>query len=391
MLFVFLTFPSGTGKSHLIAAIQKYVDHRHLKGRHTVTTMTGTAAIQIGGSMLHSFLRLPLISPSRQCTDLIDADQFSQESNPHTADRPTESESQSNSSSSSSPSTNKRKKTIAAETSQRLHRINHMICDEVSMLSGQTLAHIISDHINSALQKSDGTCLGDCSYLFLDDFFQLDPSEGNALWKDLHCAEVREAVLKDSRRKDSVGRALIRQTIWQSLIHVIFLDRVIYQNRAAFVTALNRFKREEDTFEDWKLLFAKRCIPCQPASKHSPPDRVVHLTSLVCSNSQRIKHNWQAALAHASAHNKTLIFAPTSDTYRSNPLPFFIANTVLSGKHDDKDTRRLKNYHPAVNIFVPGMHVMCLENLAPELGIANGTFGAVVGIVPAKEDKDAQP
>ncbi|MCS2591789.1 AAA family ATPase [Bacteroides thetaiotaomicron] len=54
---VFLTGKAGTGKSTFL----RYVCE-HTKKKHVVLAPTGIAAINAGGSTMHSFFKLPLLS-----------------------------------------------------------------------------------------------------------------------------------------------------------------------------------------------------------------------------------------------------------------------------------------------------------------------------------------
>lgn len=54
---VFLTGKAGTGKSTFLRYICE-----HIKKKHVVLAPTGIAAINAGGSTLHSFFKLPVLS-----------------------------------------------------------------------------------------------------------------------------------------------------------------------------------------------------------------------------------------------------------------------------------------------------------------------------------------
>lgn len=146
-----LTGPGGTGKSAVIKEVKKRLEG--MGKRVGVTATTGAAAVAIGGTTLHSFLRLrpPSLSSSSSSSP-----------------------SSSTSSASSSPPQKPRYLTFArGSLYDHLRSLSCLVVDEVSMMRPDLLSQC--DFVLRSARNQPYVPFGGLQVLFAGDFFQLPP------------------------------------------------------------------------------------------------------------------------------------------------------------------------------------------------------------------------
>jgi hypothetical protein len=156
-----LTGPGGTGKSAVIKEVKKRLEGQGK--RVGITATTGAAAVAIGGTTLHSFLRLrpPSVSTSSSSSSLTSSSSSSPSSS-------------SSSSSSSSPLQKPRYLTFArGSLYDHLRSLSCLVVDEVSMMRPDLLSQC--DFVLRSARNQPHVPFGGLQVLFAGDFFQLPP------------------------------------------------------------------------------------------------------------------------------------------------------------------------------------------------------------------------
>ena len=132
---IFISGPGGVGKSFVLRAITE--EFRQRKTAFRVAASTGVAALNVGGSTIHSLLGTAIKSTVTQAQTLLGTRPFQQ-------------------------------------ACDRLRFVQTIIVDEVSMLSGDYI-----EMMNFWLQqvRSSFSPFGGCQIIFCGDFLQLPPVE----------------------------------------------------------------------------------------------------------------------------------------------------------------------------------------------------------------------
>jgi len=131
-LSVCITGPGGTGKSHLLNGLRDYLNVR-------VTASTGIAALNVGGSTIHSFAGLGY--GDKPAEEILKSLEYKQAK-------------------------------FNDGTLERLQTIKRLAIDEVSMMSAELL-DTLSDLLK--LARMDFSPFGGVQMIFLGDFLQLPP------------------------------------------------------------------------------------------------------------------------------------------------------------------------------------------------------------------------
>jgi len=131
---IFLTGSPGTGKSFVLQVIMPQLLHKNVG----ITATTGCAAINVGGTTIHSFFKLkPDTNVSRHIDKLI---------------------------------------STKCDTYKKIRDLDILIIDEVSMLDS-ILCNTISDILKAC--KNTDKVFGGIQMIFVGDFFQLPPVTNN--------------------------------------------------------------------------------------------------------------------------------------------------------------------------------------------------------------------
>ncbi|MCC5944980.1 MAG: AAA family ATPase [Bernardetiaceae bacterium] len=192
---IFLTGKAGTGKTTLI----QYLIENSAKNIAVVAS-TGIAAVNVGGTTIHSFFRLPFhfIPPG------------SDEDVPE----------------------------IMGMQKQVIKSVDAIIIDEVSMVRADLL-----DAIEASLRKNGGNknqLFGGKQIIFVGDLFQLQPIPPNA-------EDVREALKEFYPDSFYFFDAHAYQKLNP---HVVELTKVYRQEQSEFLAILNRMRIGQITQED---------------------------------------------------------------------------------------------------------------------------------------------
>lgn len=156
---IFLTGSPGTGKSFVLQKIMPQLLHKNVG----ITATTGCAAINVGGTTIHSFLKLkPDTNVSKHIDKLISA---------------------------------------KCDTYKKIRDLDILIIDEVSMLDS-ILCNTISDILKAC--KNTDRVFGGIQMIFVGDFFQLPPITNNFCFLSSSWIELNPKIIELTE--------LIRQT-----------------------------------------------------------------------------------------------------------------------------------------------------------------------------------
>jgi hypothetical protein len=212
---IFLTGKAGTGKTTFL----KFIRENTFK-KMAVTAPTGVAAINAGGTTLHSFFQLPFgpYLPTPQ---------------------PYFSTPSTNNSACSDPQSLFRNIRFNSAKRELLQELELLIIDEISMVRADTL-----DAIDTVLRHFRGQPLlpfGGLQLLYIGDLFQLPPVVTGGEWELLQ-QHYASPFFFDAK------------VIAQSPPACLELQKIYRQNEARFIRLLNSIRNNRPTEEDLATL-----------------------------------------------------------------------------------------------------------------------------------------
>ena len=207
---IFLTGKAGTGKTTFL----RYIRENCFK-KMAVVAPTGVAAINAGGTTLHSFFQLPFgpYLPTRHSSV-----NETQVTNEHTLLR-----------------------NVKFNSSKRelLQELELLVIDEVSMMRADTLDAI--DTILRHFRRQLLVPFGGVQVLYIGDLFQLPPVINNAEW------EILRSVYKSPFFFDALA-------LQQRPPVYLELKKIYRQNEADFIQILNNVRNNKTTPGDLERL-----------------------------------------------------------------------------------------------------------------------------------------
>ncbi|HRO46429.1 helix-turn-helix domain-containing protein [Agriterribacter sp.] len=207
---IFLTGRAGTGKTTFL----RYIRDNCFK-KMAVVAPTGVAAINAGGTTLHSFFQLPFgpYLPTHHA-----AAGETQVTNEHTLFRNLK---------------------FSSSKRELLQELELLVIDEVSMMRADTLDAI--DIILRHYRRQLLVPFGGVQVLYIGDLFQLPPVINNAEW------EILQSVYKSPFFFDAL-------VIQQNPPVYIELKKIYRQNEADFIQILNNVRNNNTTAADLERL-----------------------------------------------------------------------------------------------------------------------------------------
>lgn len=207
---IFLTGRAGTGKTTFL----RYIRENCFK-KMAVVAPTGVAAINAGGTTIHSFFQLPFgpYLPANHSTV-----NETQVTNEHTLFR-----------------------NVKLNSSKRelLQELDLLVIDEVSMMRADTLDAI--DTILRHFRRQLLVPFGGVQILYIGDLFQLPPVINNAEW------EILQSVYKSPFFFDALA-------LQQNPPVYLELKKIYRQNEADFIQILNNVRNNNATPADLERL-----------------------------------------------------------------------------------------------------------------------------------------
>ena len=209
---IFLTGKAGTGKTTFL----RYIKEHSFK-KMAVTAPTGVAAINAGGTTLHSFFQLPFgpFVPTPQFGWNTDTTGFSD------------------------PNSLLRNSKLSAPKKDLLRELELLVIDEVSMVRADMLDAV--DLLLRHFRQQPDTAFGGVQVLLIGDLFQLPPVVSNTEWE----------LLKEYYPSPFFFDA---QVIRRSPPVCLELKKIYRQNEARFIRILNNIRNNQSTPEDLETL-----------------------------------------------------------------------------------------------------------------------------------------
>ncbi len=283
---VFLTGEPGSGKTH---TVNEYVSWLRSHGiEPAITASTGIAATHIGGITVHSWSGIGIAQ------EMSERDIDAVAGKEHVA--------------------------------RRIMKSHILIIDEISMLSGETLA--LAEAVIREVKRNDET-FGGMQVIFVGDFFQLPPI---------------------SKHRSSRASFAFESPVWKAANPIIcYLTEQHRQEDGIFLSALASI-RAGSADEETLLCFQDRAVASNDVS-HKIPRLFAHNVDVDRINAD--------ALANLKGQPSTFFMT----TQGSDTLVAGLKRGCLSPE----------------NLFLKkDAVVMCTKN-NPTSGFANGTLGTVVG------------
>jgi ATP-dependent exoDNAse (exonuclease V) alpha subunit len=209
---VFLTGKAGTGKTTFL----KYIRENSFK-KMAVVAPTGVAAINAGGTTMHSFFQLPF-------GPYIPTPQFG-----WNAESPGYTD----------PNSLMRNIRFNANKRELLQELELLVIDEISMVRADMLDAV--DAILRHFRQQPLQPFGGLQVLYIGDMFQLPPVVQPAEWE----------LLKNHYKSHFFFDA---QVIKQSPPVYLELNKIYRQNEAKFINLLNNIRNNRTTPDDLELL-----------------------------------------------------------------------------------------------------------------------------------------
>ena len=278
---LFITGEAGTGKSQVIHAIIYYFTLAKMQNKLLCTASTGTAAAKIGGSTIHSALKLRTKSLSK-----------------------------------TSPS--------YRDLLCNLSTVKFLIIDEVSMISAGTLWRI---HERLQMIYTNEEPFGGVNMLFFGDFNQFPPVLGKPLYCTVHDVEIQS----NSKGEEALGTVL-----WTQLTDVVILkENYRQQTDSRWLGILRHLLEGSLIAEDIKVLKSRLL------SKHTPSEL---LPVVVNRNLLRTKLNSMIISKLQQNRNPSnFLMIPAKDSCNTRDITHPDLSERLK-QMQDNDTESLPGY-----------------------------------------------
>ena len=207
---IFLTGKAGTGKTTFL----KYCKE-HIKKNTAIVAPTGVAAMNAGGTTIHSFFQLPF-NPFIPATRMFNGDESVNDKNSLLS-----------------------KLKINSERREVMRNLELLIIDEISMVRCDLLDAIdtVLRHVRNQYSKA----FGGVQVLFIGDMYQLPPVVKDEEWQ-LLSPYYKSQYFFNSQVMESEPAMFVT------------LEKIYRQNDPAFIIVLNQVRNNEMDQEGYELL-----------------------------------------------------------------------------------------------------------------------------------------
>ncbi|PPQ66487.1 hypothetical protein CVT26_011176 [Gymnopilus dilepis] len=340
-LLMFVSGVGGTGKSHIIKSIVKLFERINRRTALLLGAPTGSSAILIDGSTLHSLIL--------EC-----------------------------------PGNEKKKNT--GRLARIWNGVTYLIVDEVSMLSAVFMSKL-SDAVKQA--KGDDprkACqiFGGVNVIFMGDFCQLKPAGEPSLYS---ATIINQLASMAANKKDIIAMNGI--FVWRQVTNVVELVKNCrHAADAEYSQFLSRLRvgkcispntAQDTTIDDYRYLQTRLLTNIY---KRNPKELALFADApfIVGTKAIRDTLNLRIASFHASRLKKDLHLYHSKDNIRRQPPPSGYAEILWS-----LQSTRTRDAAGRLPLF-EGMKVMVTENIAFDSKIVNGTEGVVRSIVYEEDE-----
>lgn len=345
-LVAVITGEGGSGKSRVLRTLIDYFTLRGWRNLIYPTALTGSAAAELerGASTTDSFFSIMRSKKNQECR--VDG--------------------------------------LGSAQRSRLLGHKYIIIDEVSMLSAEKLFFIAQKlqvgNDNSSLDYP----FGECSLIFAGDPLQFTPCNGKSIFQPLQMVLPEFTNLQyKSVANDFPLRCALGRIIWQNITNVIVLRKNYRATCTHLQQILGNLRTTGLTSDNIAALNQRVIQPGDFARKRCMSDPGTHV--VVQRNNIRDKLNFMLVHHFGCVETVPLIVVTSKDeTLDGQPvIPKFQTwiDSLLPEHVCEKLQRKMMLYE--------GMEVILNENIAPELGLANGSRGTVVNIIIDPHDRDA--
>ena len=308
----------GTGKSEVIKSIYSYFKSINQSNAIQLTCPTGVAAANILGVTIHSLLSLMSKNPNYN------------------------------------------------DLAEKLEGVKVFIIDEFAMLGLDTL-----NQIDSTLRMvwpinhhRHSMPFGGYHMLFTGDFMQLPPVKSRALYASLNTIQ-NLATTTLSRRTNYLNGL----NSWSSINFAIVLRKNYRTQHILYQNVLRAIRTESFTDEHYMIL--KTRFDCGDS------DIPVNASYICRTNEKRAKINdyYMNSLSNLSSSPIFNMFAQDILIHRRQKIALSADEQLHLRTLPDSPS-----LYPGCLKLTPGVQVMILENIYPDLCIMNGSLGTVVKI-----------
>jgi hypothetical protein len=334
----------GTGKSQVIRAISHYFKQRKESFHFIIVAPTGTAAALLGGSTYHSVFGI----------------------NEMTGNTPAK---------------------ILTQVRSRLHGVDYVFLDEVSMLSAYDL-YKISAQLSKVLNRPD-ISFGGMNIIFAGDFAQLPPPMGGEN-VSLYSCSIGKISTSLRSQEEALGRAL-----WHLITTVVILRKNMRQQTSTqednkLRTALENMRYKDCTPDD--ILFLRSRITSHAGKVSICSQEFRNVSIITAKNVQKDEINRLGCKKFAEETQQKLTHFYSEDSLAA----------TNGGKSQKKPTKRASRKissiskvlhqilwdlpHSSSDKHVAGKLSLCIGlpimikcNAATELCVTNGQEATVMG------------
>jgi len=346
-LRMLMTGPGGTGKTHVVKALQKVMKFYGCEHKIRFLAPTGSAASLIDGMTVHKGLGIKIIkADAKGKGNRIIGE--SQEDYTILV-------------------------SIKNKTQLRdeWRNVDILLIDEASLLNAQLLNEI--DHALRYAKERPDAWFGDVSMIFAGDFFQYPPVAGTALYTPISTYA--------GQTNDEIQRRLGRMA-WKTVDTVIELsEQQRMKSDPEYASAVQRLRTRECHIEDVELF--NSCLiksSTNPEGIDMGDNENSSASIIVNTNLLRETLNMEKACALCSSSEKNdpeLIICAAEDILPSGHIPLTQseANQILhTNFSSSKNQGSLPGFVP---LFIGMPVILRTRNLSTDLKITNGSQGYV--------------
>ena len=320
-LRMFIGGPGGTGKSHVIQAVQEFFKQAGQARRFRVCSFMGVAARNVARSTLHAALNLNDRKGSRL-------------------------------------SAKSRRDLIT-----KCEGVDFLLVDEVSVVGRKLLVTI---HEALCIAKGNDLPFGDVNIIFAGDFAQLPPVGQRSLYSQTKGHNISNPNVQ----ADVFGRLL-----WLSVDVVVLLTQSMRQSGDAnkgFVELLGRLRVGKCNDNDYRLLQSRLLSTVQPSWAN---EDWLDAPIIVMGNEAKDALNEGATLAFTRRSGCPVHWYKATDCVDGGGALGAEESQYLHRLHSGETNQQLGRIP-----LVIGMPVMITQNFDVESGIVNGCVGTLASI-----------
>lgn len=340
-LRMLMTGPGGTGKTHVVKAVKKVMEHYGAGHKIRFLAPTGSAAALIDGMTIHKGLGIKIKSGEKGKGNR----KLGEDNEDYTV-------------------------VISIQNRTRLRDewrdVEVVLLDESSLLSCELNSEVDAS-LRFAKEKPD-IWFGGVMIIFAGDFYQYAPVCGTPLYNPIS--------LYTSQSNEEIGKRLGRLA-WKTVNSVITLnEQQRMKSDPEYGSAVQRLRTRDCTFEDMDL-FNSRVVKSalNPNGVDMGKPENFDAAAIVRTNLLRGVLNTRKAEANCAKLNTPLVMCAALDTCSSRVLNKREREMILNL---DLSSSKLQRLLPGFLPVYVGMPVILrMKNLSTDLGITNGSQGVV--------------